>query len=221
MLSPGAGMRNPWGLEYSRTPDRYIWGKAPSVFARELVGLVPRRGRILDLGCGEGRDSVYFAERGFTVTGVDTSPAGLEKADRLAAERGVRVEWLCRSMLDLPVMGRFDLVYSCGSIHHVPQEGRSRLFRRLKKLTRPAGVHAHIVFTDVVMYEEKGEEIDYFAPGELGAIYSDWFVLEHDESAIPCAQDGIDHCHSVERIVTCARRDEAGRVGDDPPPRVA
>jgi hypothetical protein len=91
----------------------------------------------------------------------------------------------------------------------------------LKKLTRPGGVHAHIVFTDVVIYEEKGEEIDYFAPGELGAIYSDWFVLQHDESAIPCAQDGIGHCHSVERIVTCARRDEAGRVGDDPPPRVA
>ena len=211
-------MRNPWGLEYSRTPDRYIWGKAPSAFAKGLLDLVPRRGRILDLGCGEGRDSVYFAERGFAVTGVDASPAGLEKADRLAAERGVTVDWLCRSMLDLPVMGRFDLVYSCGSIHHVPKEGRSRLFRRLKKLTRPGGVHAHIVFTDVSVYAEKGEEIDYFAPGDLGAIYSDWLVLEDEEGAIHCSQDGFAHSHSIERIVTtCARRDG----GDVTPPRVA
>ncbi|SRR6266487_189924 len=214
-------MRNPWGLEYSRTPDRYIWGKAPSRFARGLLALVPRRGRILDLGCGEGRDSVYFAEQGFAVTGVDASAAGLEKADKLAAERGVKVKWLCRSMLDLPVAGRFDLVYSCGSIHHVPKEGRSRLFRRLKKLTKPGGVHAHIVFTDESVYAEKGEEIDYFTPGELGAIYADWLVLEDEAGAISCSQDGTAHSHSIERIVTCARRDEAGRLGDDPPPRVA
>jgi len=214
-------MRNPWGLEYSRTPDRYIWGKAPSRFARGLLALVPRRGRILDLGCGEGRDSVYFAEQGFAVTGVDASAAGLEKADKLAAERGVKVKWLCRSMLDLPVAGRFDLVYSCGSIHHVPKEGRSRLFRRLKKLTKPGGVHAHIVFTDESVYAEKGEEIDYFTPGELGAIYADWLVLEDEAGAISCSQDGTAHSHSIERIVTCARRDEAGWLGDDPPPRVA
>jgi tellurite methyltransferase len=219
-------MRNPWGLEYSRTPDRYIWGKAPSTFAKGLLALVPRSGRILDLGCGEGRDSVYFAERGFAVTGIDSSPAGLEKADKLAAERGVKVDWVCRSMLDLPVAGRFDLVYSCGSIHHVPKEGRGRLFRRLKKLTRPGGVHAHVVFTDVSVYAEKGEEIDYFAPGDLGAIYSDWLVLEDEAGAISCSQDGIAHCHSIERIVTtCARLDDVGDDlgdnGDVPPPRVA
>jgi tellurite methyltransferase len=215
-------MRNPWGLEYSRTPDRYIWGKAPSTFAKGLLALVPRRGRILDLGCGEGRDSVYFAEWGFAVTGVDASPAGLEKADKLAAERGVKVEWVCRSMLDLPVAGRFDLVYSCGSIHHVPKECRSRLFRRLKKLTRPGGVHAHIVFTDVSIYAEKGEEIDYFAPGDLGAIYSDWLILEEEAGAITCSQDGNAHSHSIERIVTtCARRDELGDGSDVAPPRIA
>ena len=212
-------MRNPWGLEYSGTPDRYIWGKAPSTFAKGLLALVPRLGRILDLGCGEGRDSVYFAERGFAVAGVDPSPAGLKKADKLAAERGVKVEWLCRSMLDLPVAGRFDLVYSCGSIHHVPREGRSRLFRRLKKLTRPGGVHAHIVFTDVAIYKEKGEEIDYFTPGHLGAIYSDWRVLQDEAGSIACSQDGIAHTHSIERIVTtCARRDE---LEDGPPPLLA
>jgi tellurite methyltransferase len=215
-------MRNPWGLEYTRTPDRYIWGKAPSAFARELIGLVPRRGRILELGCGEGRDSVYFASRGFAVTGVDASAAGLEKADRLAAERGVRVDWLCRSMLDLPVAGRFDLVYSCGSIHHVPKEGRGRLFRRLRSLTRPGGVHAHIVFTDATVYAEKGEEIDYFVPGELGEIYSDWLVLEHEEGAISCSQDGIRHSHSIERIVTTrSQQDRTDQTGDVPPPLIA
>jgi tellurite methyltransferase len=105
-------------------------------------------------------------------------------------------------MLDLPVIGRFDLVYSCGSIHHVPKKDRGRLFRRLRTLTRPGGVHAHIVFTDVMMYAEKGEEIDYFLPGELGSIYSDWLALRYEGGAIPCSQDGIRHSHSIERLVT-------------------
>ena len=198
----GTSMRNPWAREYARTPDRYIWGTTPSGFAKELIALVPRGGRILDLGCGEGRDSVYFASYGFEVTGLEVSAAGLEKAERLAAERGVTIRWVCRSMLDLPVTGRFDLIYSCGSIHHVPKEERRHLFRRLKTLTRPDGLHAHVVFTDTLVYPEKGEEIDYFLPGELGRVYSAWQALRYEDGRISCCQDGVPHSHSVERIVT-------------------
>jgi len=169
-----------------------------------------RGGRVLDLGCGEGRDSVYFASCGFDVMGLDVSAAGLAKAQRLAEEQGVTIRWLSCSMQDVPVTGRFDLIYSCGSIHHVPREDRSRLFRRLRTLTRPGGIHAHIVFTDVSVYAEKGEEIDYFAPGELGRFYSDWLALRYEDGRISCCQDGIPHSHSIERIVT--RRGDRARM---------
>jgi tellurite methyltransferase len=197
-------MRNPWAREYARTPDRYIWGKTASEFAKEVIALLPRGGRVLDLGCGEGRDSVYFAACGFDVTALDVSAHGLKKAERLASERAVQVRWLCCSMLDVPVAGRFDLVYSCGSMHHVPKQARSRLYRRLKVLTRPGGINAHLVFTDVTVYREKGEEIDYFTRGELGRVYDDWLILTHEPGQISCAQDGIRHSHSVEHIV-CSR----------------
>ena len=194
-------MRNPWAREYARTPERYIWGKAPSGFAKEVVALIPEGGRILDLGCGEGRDSVYFASCGFEVTALDISRAGLEKAQRLAEEHEVTIRWMCRSMVDVPVAGRFDLVYSCGSIHHVPKEARHRLFRRLRVLTQPGGIHAHIVFTNVAVYREKGEDIDYFSPDELGSVYGDWSILMVEAGRISCAQDGIRHSHSVERLI--------------------
>ncbi|HWN91779.1 MAG TPA: class I SAM-dependent methyltransferase, partial [Verrucomicrobiae bacterium] len=184
-------MRNPWAREYAKTPNRYIWGKTPSRFAHELIAFVPPGGRILDLGCGEGRDSVYFASCGFEVTGLDISDAGLEKAERLADERGVTVRWLCRSMLDVPVTGRFDLVYSCGAIHHVPRDDRPRLFKRLKALTRGRGLNAHLVFTDLRVYVEKDEEIDYFSAGELAEPYADWLIIRHEDGMVPCAQDGV------------------------------
>ncbi|MBI4588474.1 MAG: class I SAM-dependent methyltransferase [Candidatus Rokubacteria bacterium] len=197
-------MRSPWAREYVRTPKAYIWGTEPSSFAREVSELLPPAARVLDLGCGEGRDSVFFASRGYQVTGVDASRAGLRKAERLAREGGVEVRWLPGNMARLPVEGPFDLVYSCGAIHYVSRRERARLFPKLKALTPPGGYHAHIVFTDRAVYREKGEVIDYFAPEELARAYANWLILQREEKLIACAQDGTPHRHSVEELIVKA-----------------
>lgn len=194
-------MRSPWAREYVRTPATYIWGTAPSAFARATAALLPPRARVLDLGCGEGRDSVWFAGRGHEVTGLDVSRTGLRKAARLAAARGVTVRWVGGAIERLPVLGPFDAVYSCGAIHYVPRRQRPALFRRLQRLTGPDGLHALVVFTDRDVYVEKHEVIDYFAAGELRAFYYGWRLLHHREALIECAQDGRNHRHSVEELI--------------------
>lgn len=193
--------KSPWAREYARTPHEYIWGTEPSAFARELAALLPPRERVLDLGCGEGRDSVFFAAAGFAVTGLEVSAAGLRKAERLALERGVDVRWLRGDMAHMDIGGPFGLVYSCGGIHYVARDRRMRLIGRLKRLTRAGGYHAFVVFTDRAVYPEKGEVIDYFAPGELHRAYGDWQVLRSEEDRIACARDGVPHHHSVERFL--------------------
>lgn len=197
-------MRSPWAKEYAKTPDEYLWGTDPTSFARRVADLAAPGGRVLDLGCGEGRDSVFFAAHGFRVTAVDASRAGIAKAGRLAQSRGVRVEWLVGDMARLRYDGHFDLVYSLGAIHYVPRRQRDRLFLRLKALTRPGGFHAYVVFTDREIYVEKGEVIDYFAPGELSTLYVDWLTLHRKEGRISCAQDGTHHHHSVEFFIVRA-----------------
>lgn len=208
--------RSPWAREYVRRPADYIWGTDPSSFAQEVRELLAPGARVLDLGCGEGRDSVFFASQGFEVTGVDVSLAGLRKAERLAREQGIVVRWLQGDMAHLRVDRPFDLVYSCGAIHYVPRRERTRLFPLLKALTLPSGYHAHIVFTNRRIYVEKGEAIDYFAPGELARAYANWLVLRLEERLIPCAQDGTPHRHSVELLV--ARAAGAGYIQDDRAP---
>lgn len=206
-------IRSPWAREYARAPKTYIWGTEASLLARQVSALLPPGARVLDLGCGEGRDSVFFAERGFNVTGVDIARSGLSKAERLASARGVRVRWVCGDIGGLATRrlgdGPFDLVYSCGSIHYVPRTVRGRLFRRLWSLTRTEGLHAHIVFTDRAIYMEKGERIDYFAPGELVAFYDDWLIVACEKRLIDCRQDGTIHRHSVEQIVARAHPRDA------------
>lgn len=194
-------MRSPWAREYVRTPHQYIWGTEPSELAREVVRLLPRRARVLELGSGEGRDSVFLAACGFDVTGVELSRAGIDKAERLACAHEVRVRWVHGDMARAHLRGPFHVVYSCGAIHYVPRQARVRLYRRLKSVTLPGGYHAHIVFTAESVYVEKGERIDYFGSGELRGAYHDWRVIDHERGMISCAADGLLHEHSVERLI--------------------
>jgi tellurite methyltransferase len=196
---------SPWGREYARTPDRFIWGTGPSSLAREVSARLAPGARVLDLGCGEGRDSVFLAEQGHAVVGLELSVAGLRKAARLAADRGVRVPWVCAALPALPLRGPFDVVFSCGSIHYVSRADRRRLFEELRALTRRGGYHAHVVFTGRRIYREKNEVVHYFAPHELREAYRDWIILRREEGLIPCAQDGVPHEHSVETVLACRR----------------
>ena len=193
--------RSPWALEYARRPDEYVLGTSPSPFARMLRSLLAPGARVLELGCGEGRDSVFFASCGCDVTAVDVSAAGLRKAERLARSVGVGVRWVHGDAARYLPTGQFDFVYSCGAIHYLPRRLRARLLARLKAATSPVGAHAHLVFTNRRVYVEKNERIDYFTDGELGRCYADWAVWWNGRGTIACAQDGRPHRHGVEELV--------------------
>ena len=99
--------REYWNARYVEEPDRY--GDDPNVFVREVVeGLPP--GSALDVACGRGRNAVWLAARGHTVTAVDVSDVGLDHGRRLADERGVTVDWVHADVLEWRPDGTFDLV---------------------------------------------------------------------------------------------------------------
>ena len=79
-----------WNERFAK--DAYHFGTAPNAFlAAEAHRLRPGM-RVLAIADGEGRNSVWLAERGLDVTAFDFSPPGVDKAKRLAADRGVRVD---------------------------------------------------------------------------------------------------------------------------------
>lgn len=106
-IRPGFA-REDWNARYAQ--KELVWSAQPNrLFAAEVGGLEP--GRALDLACGEGRNAVWLAERGWRVTGVDFSDVALGKAEQLAASRGVEVEWVLADLLDYePEPRAFDLV---------------------------------------------------------------------------------------------------------------
>lgn len=78
--------------EYNQ--DHYYWGLTPSKLCYKILFLFPpvKPLKLLDLGCGEGKDAVFFARNGYQVTAFDIADAGIEKTKRLADKTGVQVQ---------------------------------------------------------------------------------------------------------------------------------
>lgn len=96
-----------WDERYSTS--ELIWtGRANQFVERHLADLAP--GTAVDLGAGEGRNAVWLAQRGWTVTAVDFSSVGLDKARRLAAEHGVDIAVECADATTWAPDGEVDLV---------------------------------------------------------------------------------------------------------------
>lgn len=96
-----------WDARYQEKP--LLWSAGPNRFVEEeLAELDPGSG--LDVACGEGRNAVWLAGRGWDVTGVDFSAVALERARRMAVDRGVDVTWVEADVLEWQPGRHFDLV---------------------------------------------------------------------------------------------------------------
>lgn len=112
-----------------------------------LLPLELIRGRVLELGCGSGRDAAYLGRLGCDVVAVDLSDeavrAAVRRAQRLAAFHVVQAD-----LQELPLADRsFDVVYSYGALHHLgsPERGLAEALRVL----RPGGLAVAYVYEDL------------------------------------------------------------------------
>lgn len=141
-----------WDATFAREPDTWYFGREHSDLGRqtykywkELYG--DKRCRLLDLGCGEGRDAVYFASRGFEVTAADGSAVAIAKAKRLAREAAVDlVDLRIQDVREFPLSPDFDVVFSCNCLQFLGADCLPKL-HQIQDVTPPGGMNAVAAFT--------------------------------------------------------------------------
>jgi 2-polyprenyl-3-methyl-5-hydroxy-6-metoxy-1,4-benzoquinol methylase len=127
--------REDWDERYAQ--PGLVWSAEPNRFlVAEVAGLQP--GRALDLACGEGRNSVWLAERGWKVTAVDFSEVAIGKARERAAREGQEVELVCADLVEYePPAEAYDLVLLL--YLHVPAAERRTILSHAAAALRPGG----------------------------------------------------------------------------------
>ena len=193
----------------------FYWGQAPSAMCDRVIEMVKpgpaRRPRLLDLGCGEGRNAVHFARHGFEVVGLDLSPVGLEKTRRYAREAGVHIETIEADIVTYELQATYDVLFSTGTLHYLPPEVRGQRFQNYKDCTSPHGIHAFSVFVakPFIPRAPDGEETAYaYRSGELMGYYWDWEILYCAEEIFDCQSGGVPHKHAVNRVIARRYRDD-------------
>ncbi|MFJ7629212.1 class I SAM-dependent methyltransferase [Streptomyces sp. NPDC097595] len=150
-------------------------------------------GRVLDLGCGAGRNALYLASRGFEVDAVDLSPVAIAWARERVADAGEDVRFVCGNVFSLPVTelsGPYDLVVDSGCFHHLPPHRRVSYLALLDRVLAPGGHLALSCFAagaegmgselaDADLYRERRLHGGLaYTPESLRRIFSDLMEVE-------------------------------------------
>jgi SAM-dependent methyltransferase len=138
-------------------------------------------GRVLELGCGHGRNALYLAGQGCRVDAVDFSAQAIDWATERAQAAGATVDFQCCSIFAATVPGGYyDLVYDAGCFHHLPPHRRQDYVALVSRALRPGGSYGLVCFrpeggsgyTDQQVYERAslGGGLGYSA-GRLRALW--------------------------------------------------
>lgn len=178
-----------WEERFAASDDEYFFGKEPSALARLAVRYWrvchgQRAANVLDLGCGEGRDAVYFAEQGWIVTAVDIAPSGIAKARRLARERDVVLcAAQCADLRDCPPSSDFDLVFAGCSLS-ILGDGALAYLAAMRSVCPPGGLHAVRVPTREAWGSDDQTANYRFDRNELKLEYRGWRLLYYGEDLL-------------------------------------
>ncbi len=133
-------------------PDKIPWNieNPPEVIVRLVQSGKIRPCRAIDLGCGAGNYAVWLAGQDFDVTGADSSPAAIELARRMAAEKRALCTFVVADLLgDLKeIDGTFDFAYDYELLHHLLPEERAVYIRNVHRLTNQRAWYLSVCFSE-------------------------------------------------------------------------
>jgi cyclopropane fatty-acyl-phospholipid synthase-like methyltransferase len=115
----------------------------------ELVRTKEITGSVLDIGCGSGENALFFAQEGFLVWGIDSSPLAIQKAQEKSQQRGLPAHFQVLNALELTRLNRtFNTATDSGLFHTLSDEDRPLFVKSLAAVLSPRGTYFMLCFSD-------------------------------------------------------------------------
>jgi 2-polyprenyl-3-methyl-5-hydroxy-6-metoxy-1,4-benzoquinol methylase len=188
---------------YSADPDDYQDSLLTQLTLRLISGRDP--GRALDLGAGEGADSIRLALMGYSVTAVEISEVATEKIKSFAAEAGVDVSAINADIAEYRPEGPFDIVICNGVLHYI--KDKADVIGRMQTATRPGGLNVVSSWSTFTPVPACHNSVPVYADDEQGIIgraYSSWNLkFKYFERGKPeASHTGMpQHSHSHVKLI--------------------
>ena len=191
-----------WDERYG---DDQMWSGHPN---EQLVVEVSdlEAGTALDVGCGEGADAIWLAERGWRVTGIDVSARALGRAARAAEMAGAEVDWRTTGLEDIGT-STYDLVIA---FYPALMRGDGSIIETLLGTVAPDGrlLVVHHAYVDLERAREHGFDPDDYVRHEdlLDALAGrEGWTIEAVEARERTAPEGPGAHHHTDRLLRARR----------------
>jgi tellurite methyltransferase len=185
---------------------QHYWDFKPSTMAYRVLELAPplnRELRLLDIGCGEGGNAIFFAKNGYKVSGFDLSSVGVQKTKEIAEKHQVEIDLFLADINDFEIRENFDIIFSSGTLQYLLPDKRKSLITSLQRHTNDNGLHVLHTFVKkpfVEMAPDAEPQENLWDSGELLYYYRDWKTESFVEEIKPCNSSGVPHQHVHNRI---------------------
>jgi len=144
--------------EYAEHHSKLPWAhEHPSAFLDEIVAASDAPGKVLDIGCGGGTDSVFMAAQGWDVTALDFIPKALEMTQARAADQGLSVKTIEADITKWEPVDKFDLVLDHGLLHNMDPVRYDDYRERVMQSLAPGGQLVILHWLKRTPDEQQGE----------------------------------------------------------------
>lgn len=198
----------PGGYDEGYRSCACFWGKKPGRLIRRLVAsLGSVEGfKVIDAGCGEGKNAYYLATLGADVLAVDVSRIALRSAKRLWPSMQ-NLRWARKSIDNyVPAVNTYDIVILYGVLHCLASEQViSKVVNRFQAATKPGGFHVTCAFNDrrQDLTAHPGFRPQLLPHGWYTGLYAKWNLTESTDRDLweIHPHNGIRHVHSMTRLI--------------------
>lgn len=165
--------------------------------------------KALDIGAGEGRNSIYLSKLGFDVVAVEPSIEGCNKINESAKKLNLNIDIQNKDFLSLEVNEKFDFILASTSLEHMEYEYLQKAIKKIKDSLNIGGYIYIVVFTEkdpgFVRDIENASECalfikHYFKENELKSYFNDFEIIYYNEYMKEDTTHGKPHYHGKAKI---------------------
>ena len=205
-----------WDKEYQKTKS--LWGFRPSPILIHYQKLIPK-GKVLDLGIGEGRNALAMAERGFEVDGFDISETAIQRCQKQAEEANLKLNVKGADICNIDIQeNSYSLIISAMVLQFLEKPDVDAIIEKAKKGLQKEGIfymsafstenpsykmmkenndRFELVAPNTFYSKEKNMCLHYFSKEEVLSYFTQFQIISYSESYLLDLGHGEPHYHGI------------------------